>query len=103
MVQKIVNNDAAAAMAEDIAFIDFSATWCGPCSMVAPVVESLSEKFAGKIAFYNCDVDENMDLAAKYGIQNIPALLVLKKGVIADTKVGFMPEPILEQWLNGLV
>ena len=103
MVTKIVNNDTAAVFAEDIALIDFSATWCGPCTMVAPVVESLSEKFAGRIAFYNCDVDDNMELASKFGIQNVPALVVLKKGAIADTKVGFMPEPILEQWLNGLV
>ena len=101
MVQKIVNNDMQAALAEGVAPIDFSAVWCGPCKMTAPVIESLSEKYAGKVGFYNADVDENMDLAMKYGIQNIPALLLLKKGEVASTRVGFQPEPMLAQWIDS--
>ncbi len=100
MVTKIVNNDMSAAAAAPVALIDFSAVWCGPCKMVSPVIDSLSEKYAGKIEFFNADVDENMDLAAKYGIQNIPSLMLLKNGEAVDMKVGFMPEPILAKWLE---
>ena len=100
MVTKIVNDDMSAAMAAPVALIDFSAVWCGPCKMVSPVIDALSEKFAGKVEFYNADVDENMGLAAKYGIQNIPSLMLLKNGEAVDMKVGFMPEPILAKWLE---
>ena len=101
MVTKIVNDNMSAAAAAPVALIDFSAVWCGPCKMVSPVIDALSEKFAGRIEFYNADVDENMDLAAKYNIQNIPSLLLLKNGEAVDMKVGFMPEPILANWLEG--
>ena len=100
MVTKIVNDDMSAAMAAPVALIDFSAVWCGPCKMVSPVIDALSEKFAGKVEFYNADVDDNMGLAAKYGIQNIPSLMLLKNGEAVDMKVGFMPEPILAKWLE---
>ncbi len=100
MVTKIVNDDMSAAMAAPVALIDFSAVWCGPCKMVSPVIDSLSEKFAGKVEFFNADVDDNMGLAAKYGIQNIPSLMLLKNGEAVDMKVGFMPEPILAKWLE---
>ncbi len=103
MVTKIVNDDMSAAMAAPVALIDFSAVWCGPCKMVSPVIDSLSEKFAGKVEFYNADVDENMGLAAKYGIQNIPSLMLLKNGEAGDMKVGFMPEPILAKWLEDKI
>ncbi len=103
MVTKIVNDDMSAAMAAPVALIDFSAVWCGPCKMVSPVIDSLSEKFAGKVEFYNADVDENMGLAAKYGIQNIPSLMLLKNGEAVDMKVGFMPEPILAKWLEDKI
>lgn len=101
MVTKIENNDMSAAAAAPVALIDFSAVWCGPCKMVSPVIDALSEKFAGKVEFFNADVDENMDLAAKYGIQNIPSLALLKNGELQDMKVGFSPEPVLSQWLEG--
>ncbi|MBQ7174596.1 MAG: thioredoxin [Lachnospiraceae bacterium] len=103
MVTKIVNNDMSAAAAAPVALIDFSAVWCGPCKMVSPVIDSLSEKYAGKIEFFNADVDENMDLAAKYGIQNIPSLMLLKNGEAVDMKVGFMPEPILAKWIDSQI
>ena len=103
MVTKIENNDMSKAAAAPVAVIDFSAVWCGPCKMVAPVVESLSEKYAGKIEFFNADVDENMELASKYGIMNIPSLALLKNGELTDMKVGFMPEPVLSQWLDSQI
>jgi|P827metagenome_2_1110787.scaffolds.fasta_scaffold10579_2 thioredoxin 1 len=100
MVNKIVNNDMQAALDEEMALVDFSAVWCGPCKMTAPVIESLSEKFAGQVGFYNADVDDNMEIAVKYGIQNIPALALMKKGKIVSSRVGFQPEAMLEQWIR---
>ena len=87
-------------MNDGIAVVDFSATWCGPCRMLAPVLEQISEELAGKVNFYNVDVDDDTPLAAKYGIQNIPSLMLLKNGEAVDMKVGFMPEPVLAKWLE---
>ncbi len=98
MVTKITNNDMSKALQADIALVDFSATWCGPCKMIAPVVDELSEEMK-EVAFFNADVDENDELAGKYNIMNIPALIVLKKGEVAAQTVGFQPKESLKQLL----
>ena len=63
MVKKIANNDMTEVLAEKVALVDFSATWCGPCQMLAPVVDALAEELEGQVAVYNVDVDANSDLA----------------------------------------
>ena len=80
MVKKITNNDLNEAK-KGAAVVDFSAVWCGPCQMLAPVMEELSEELSGKAEFYNADSDENMGLAQEYRIVSIPAVIVLKDGV----------------------
>ena len=80
MVKKITNNDLNEAK-KGVAVVDFSAVWCGPCQMLAPVMEELSEELSGKAEFYNADSDENMGLAQEYRIVSIPAVIVLKDGV----------------------
>ena len=93
---KILNsNEFDNAIASGIVLVDFYADWCGPCKMLAPVLEEVSEEYAGKVNFFNVDVDENPDLAMQYKIMNIPALVVLKKGEKVDTQVGFAPKEIL--------
>ena len=92
MVKKISQNEFNEVTASEVAVIDFSATWCGPCKMLAPVLDEVSEEYAGKVNFFNVDVDENPDLAMQYKIMNIPALVVLKKGEKVDTQVGFAPK-----------
>ena len=92
MVKKLNEEQFAQEDKSGLAVIDFSATWCGPCKMIAPVLEELSEDYAGKIKFYNIDVDENPDLAEEYGITNIPALAILKDGQKQDIQVGFQPK-----------
>lgn len=84
-----------------VALVDFSATWCGPCRMLAPVVESVSEKLAGKVDFYNVDVDDAPELAGEYGVQSIPCLVLLKNGQFVDQSIGFKPEPMITAWING--
>ena len=89
------------AMKASTAVVDFSATWCGPCRMMAPVLEEISEKLGDQVSFYNVDVDEVPELAMRYGIQSIPCLLVLKNGKAVDQSVGFRPGPQVEAWIKG--
>ena len=100
MVKKITNNDLNEAK-KGVAVVDFSAVWCGPCQMLAPVLEELADDLDGEVAFYNADTDENTQLAIANGITNIPALLFLKDGKVAGKNVGFMPKPELEAWVKG--
>lgn len=88
------------AMKAPAAVVDFSATWCGPCRMMAPVLEEISETLGEKASFYNVDVDEVPELAMKYGIQSIPCLLALKNGQEAGRSVGFLPGPQLAAWIE---
>ena len=87
--------------AQDVAVIDFNATWCGPCKMMAPVLEEISGEYEGKVAFYAIDVDENQELAAKFSVMSIPNLVLLKKGELADTSVGFKPKDALKAWIDS--
>ena len=68
--------------------IDFWAPWCGPCKMVGPIIEELAEMYEGQVLIGKCDVDENGDVAAEYGIRNIPTVLFLKNGELVDKQVG---------------
>ena len=68
--------------------VDFWATWCGPCRMVGPIVSELAEKYDGKIVVGKCDVEENEDLAAEFGIRNIPTILFFKNGEVVDKLIG---------------
>lgn len=94
MVKKI-SQDEFEQTKSGVAVVDFSAVWCGPCKMVAPVLEELSEELEGKISFFNVDVDENQELAEKYGISSIPALLIMKDGEKQDMQIGFQPKEAL--------
>jgi thioredoxin 1 len=80
--------------------VDCWAAWCGPCKMIAPVIEQLATKLAGKMVFGKLNVDENQKTASKYQIMSIPAMLVFKDGKHVDTIIGFMPAPTLEQRLS---
>ena len=102
MVKKInaeqFENEAKKSAA---AVVDFSATWCGPCRMLAPVVESVSEKLAGKVDFYNVDVDDAPELAMAYKVNSVPCLVMMKNGEFVDQSIGFKPEPMSLEWVNG--
>lgn len=83
--------------------VDFWAAWCGPCRMVGPIVEELSNDFEGKAIVGKVDVDANNEVAAKYGIRNIPTLLFFKNGEVVDKQVGVVPKPALAEKLNALM
>ncbi len=99
MIREIKNNDMTEAMNADVAVVDFNATWCGPCRMLGPVLQEISEDMAGKVAFYGCDVDDNGDLAAKFGVMSVPTVLLFKKGVKTAMQVGFRPKADYVGWI----
>ena len=74
--------------------VDYWAPWCSPCKMVAPIIEELAAEFEGQVIIGKCDVDENSDLPAEYGIRNIPTVLFFKNGEIVDKQVGAVGKPV---------
>ena len=102
MVTKINEQDFNTKVVKDAAaVVDFSATWCGPCRMLAPVLEEISEEMAGKVNFYNVDVDDDSALVAGFGISSVPTVLLLKEGKVAAQSVGFKPGPAIKSWIEG--
>ena len=101
MVHKIEQNNMQDALKAKVAVVDFSATWCGPCKMLAPIIEELSEEMAGQVEFYNADTDENMDLALANKVTSIPALFLLRDGQIVDRMIGFQSKQALKNWIGG--
>jgi thioredoxin 1 len=83
--------------------VDFWAPWCGPCRMVAPVLEDISKKMNGKIKFVKLNTDENQKTAMDYQIMAIPSLLIFKDGQEVDRIVGFVPQEKLEVDLNKII
>ncbi len=83
--------------------VDFWAEWCGPCKMIGPVVEELAGEYDGKAVIGKLNVDENPQVAAKFGIRSIPTLLVFKNGEIVDKQVGAVPKSVLSQKLQAQV
>jgi len=79
-----------------VVIVDCWAAWCSPCRIIAPIIESLAKKYAGKIVFAKLNIDENKETPAKHSIMSIPTLLVFKNGKVVDRIVGAMPEPVLE-------
>ncbi len=87
--------------AAEAAVVDFNATWCGPCRMLAPVLEAVSEEMKEKVSFFSVDVDECPELAGQYRVQSVPCLVFLKKGAFAAQTVGFQPQSVLSAWVKS--
>jgi len=83
--------------------VDFWATWCGPCRMVGPIISELAEKYDGQIVVGKCDVEEAEDLAAEYGIRNIPTILFFKNGEVVDKMVGAQSKQKFEEKFDALL
>jgi len=80
--------------------VDFWAPWCGPCRMVAPIVEELAEEYHGRVKFVKVNTDENLDTAMRYGIRSIPTLLLFKDGQLVGSIIGFRPKSELKKLIE---
>lgn len=83
--------------------IDFSATWCGPCQKIAPIIDELATEYEGKVNICKCDVDENDGLTSRFGIRNVPTIIFLKGGEVVDKQVGAAPRQTFVDKINGLL
>ncbi|MFO7810854.1 MAG: thioredoxin [Candidatus Delongbacteria bacterium] len=83
--------------------VDFWAEWCGPCKMVGPTIEKLSEDYKGKVKIAKLDVDSNQNIAAKYSIQSIPTMMIFVKGQVVDGMMGAQPESAIKSRLDKYV
>ena len=88
---------------DKLVIIDFWATWCGPCRMVGPIISKLAEKYDGQIVVGKCDVEDNDELAAEFGIRNIPTILFFKNGQVIDKVVGAQSEAKLDEKFQSIL
>ena len=89
MATNVTNENAKEFMATELPIVlDFGAAWCGPCKQLAPIIDELSEEYAGRIAVGKCDIEEADDLTMEYGIRNVPTVLFIKDGKVVDRFVG---------------
>ncbi|KJR41430.1 thioredoxin, partial [Candidatus Magnetoovum chiemensis] len=89
--------------ADLLVMVDFWAVWCGPCRMVAPIVEELAKEYAGKVKVVKLNTDENPDIASRYKIMGIPTLMFFRNGEKVDQLVGAVPKPQLKDKIEALI
>ena len=83
--------------------VDFWAEWCGPCRMIGPIIEEMHKEYEGKALIGKVDVDSNPGISAKFGVRNIPTILFIKNGEIADKSIGAVPKEQLTSKLNAIL
>jgi thioredoxin 1 len=83
--------------------VDFWAEWCGPCKMIGPALEELSDEFGGQVTIAKINIDENPDAPGRYGVRGIPTMILFKDGAPAATKVGAAPKSQLKSWIEGSI
>ena len=98
------NNFNEEVMSSDIpVMVDFYADWCGPCKMIAPIIEELATEYEGKIKIGKLDTDANRAIATQFNIMSIPTIAFVKDGKVVETAVGVLPKATLEAKLNALL
>ena len=105
MTDKVTQLDDAAfrtevEQGEGMVFVDFWAPWCGPCRIVAPIIERLADRYEGKVRFVKVNVDEAQQTAAQYGIRSIPTLALFRDGQPVTGVAGAVPEPVLAKMID---
>ena len=83
--------------------VDFGATWCGPCQMVAPIIEELAHEYDGRVVIGKCDVDQDSDLPGRFNVRNIPTILFIKNGEVVSKIVGAQSKDVLKKAIEGLL
>ncbi len=97
------NFDLEALQSVQPVVVDFWAAWCGPCRMIAPIIEELADEYQGKVKVGKLDVDDNQQIAVKYGVRSIPTVLFLKEGQVADQIIGAVPKSIFSEKIQKLL
>jgi thioredoxin 1 len=97
------NFDEVVIKSDKPVIVDFWAEWCGPCRMISPIIEEISSEYSEKVLVVKCDVDNSPEIAARFGIRNIPTTLFFKDGKIADKQVGAVPKKNFLTKLNALI
>lgn len=92
--------DADVLKSDKPVLVDYWAEWCGPCKMIAPILDDLSKDYGGRLQIAKMNVDENQDVPAKYGIRGIPTLMIFKGGQLLETKVGALPKAQLAAFVD---
>ena len=100
---ELTNDNFNSTVEKGISLVDFWAPWCGPCRMIAPVIDELAGDFEGKANICKVNTDEQQDLATKYGVRSIPTILFMKDGEIVDQVVGASSKQALADKLNSLI
>ena len=104
VIMKIINgNEFDSTISSGVVLVDFFATWCGPCKMLSPVLEQVSEELAGKVEIVKVDVDQDGDLAAQFGIMSVPTMIVFKDGQPVGKMQGYVPAPQLKEALEKML
>ena len=97
------NFEAEVINSDKPVIIDFWAVWCGPCKIIAPVVEELADEYDGKVKVGKLDVDSNQQTSIKFGVRSIPTLLIFNDGKLADTIIGAVPKASIVEKLNAVI
>ena len=100
---ELTNADFASTTKEGVSLVDFWAPWCGPCRMIAPIIEELAEDFDGKAKICKVNTDEEQDIAVKFGIRSIPTIIFFKDGEMVEQVVGAQSKAALAEKINALL
>ena len=102
-MQVITTNEFDKAVSEGVVLVDFFADWCGPCKMLAPVLENLSREYEGRATILKVNVDNDPDLARRFGVAAIPTLVLFQDGAEVKTVMGYQAAPVLRQLLDSVL
>ena len=102
-MKELKNEDLPTIEGEGIHIVDFWAPWCGPCKMLGPIFEELSEDESNSdVNFYKCNVDNELDIARKFNITNIPTIVFIKNGELIERAIGVQPKSVYQEFINAM-